>query len=156
MKRFFAILLFVLTLCYTASAQNVIIGERLPDLNLRKWLMDFQPEPTEYTCYLFYHSESERCKQALDIIKPLIDSSDSQMGLVIITKEGYEDAGVTLTEHLDDNIYVAFDLQGRAFRSIGVDFIPFCVICDKKRRAMWCGNAMTLTQSVLDKILTTK
>ncbi len=31
-----------------------------------------------------------------------------------------------------------------------------CVICDKKRRAMWCGNAMTLTQRVLDKILTTK
>ena len=156
MKRFFAILLFVLTLTCSVSAQNVIIDERLPDLNLRKWLMDFQPEPTEYTCYLFYHSESEQCKRALNIIKPLIDDTDSRMGLVIITKEEYEDAGVTLTGHLDDNVCVAFDINGRAYRSVGVDFIPFCIICNKKRQAMWCGNGATLTQTIMNKILTTK
>ncbi|MBR5139218.1 MAG: hypothetical protein IKV12_06700 [Alistipes sp.] len=156
MKRIFAILLFILLHHCSLSAQNVIIGERLPDLGLRKWLMDFQPEQREYTCYLFYHSESEVCKRALSVVKPLVDGGESRMGLVIITKEEYEDAGVTLTGYLDDNVCVAFDINGRAFRSVGVDFIPFCVICDKKRRAMWCGNAATLTQAVLNKILTTK
>ncbi len=156
MKKILMILFFVLTSLATASAQNVIVGEKLPDPSLRKWLMDLQPERGEYTCYLFYHSESALCAKSLNAIKPLVKEANAQLNLVIITKEEYKDAGVTLTEHLDDNIYVAFDLQGRAFRSIGVDFIPFCVICDKKRRAMWCGNAMTLTQGVLDKILTTK
>ena len=156
MKKILMILFVVLTSLATASAQNVIVGEKLPDPSLRKWLMDLQPERGEYTCYLFYHSESVLCAKSLNAIKPLVKEANAQLNLVIITKEEYKDAGVTLTEHLDDNIYVAFDLQGRAFRSIGVDFIPFCVICDKKRRAMWCGNAMTLTQSVMDKILTTK
>ncbi len=156
MKRLFAILFFISMQLCPISAQNVIVGERLPDLNLRKWLMDFQPEQREYTCYLFYHSESELCERALNVIKPLVGGDDSRVGVVIITKEEYEDAGVTLTGHLDDNVCVAFDINGRAFRSVGVDFIPFCVICDKKRRALWCGNGVTLTQAVLDKILTTK
>ena len=156
MKQILMILFFVLTSLTTASAQNIIVGERLPEFSLRKWLMDLPPERSEYTCYLFYHSESALCAKSLNTIKPLIKEANAQLNLIIVTKEEYKDAGVTLTEHLDDNIYVAFDLQGRAFRSIGVDFIPFCVICDKKRRAMWCGNTMTLTQSVLDKILTTK
>ena len=123
MKRFFAILLLLLTVTTAATAQNVIVGERLPDLSLRRWLMDLEPEQTEYTCYLFYHSESELCKKALSKIKPLIDSAEWELGLVIVTKEEYEDAGVTLTEHLDDRIGVAFDLQGRAFRSLEVNFI---------------------------------
>ena len=144
MKRFFAILLLLLTATTATTAQNVIIGERLPDLSLRRWLMDLEPEQTEYTCYLFYHSESELCKKALAKIKPLIESDEWELGLV------------TLTEHLDDRIGVAFDLQGRAFRSLEVNFIPFCVICDRKRRALWCGNGATLTNSVLDKILTIK
>ncbi len=156
MKRFFAILLLVFTVVTEASAQNVIIGEKLPDMSLRKWLMDLEPSQAEYTCYLFHHSESELCSRALNIIKPLIKEATPQLNLVIITKEEYEDAGVTLTEHLNDNVCVAFDLQGRAFRSVGVNFIPFCVICDKKRRALWCGNGVTLSQNVLDKILTTK
>lgn len=156
MKCFFAILLFVLMTAMSSSAQNVIIGEKLPDLSLRKWLMDFEPNQAEYTCYLFYHSESELCRKSLMAIKPLIQNSAPQLNLVVITKEEYADAGVTLTEHLDDYVYVSFDLQGRAFRSLEVNFIPFCVICDKKRRALWCGNGMTLTQNILDKILTTK
>ena len=156
MKKILTILFFVLTSLTTASAQNVIIGEKLPDLSLRKWLMDLPPERSEYTCYLFYHSESALCAKSLNAIKPLVKKANTQLNLIIVTKEEYKDAGVTLTEHLDDNIYVAFDLQGRAFRCIGVDFIPFCIICDSKRRAMWCGNAFTLSQSVLDKILTTK
>ncbi len=156
MKRFCVILLLALSSLTTSYAQSVIIGEKLPDMNLRKYLMDFQPEQTPYTCYLFYHSKSELCKRSLTAIKPLIKDTNAQLGLVIITKEEYEDAGVTLTEHLDDYISVAFDLQGRAFRSVNVNFIPFCIICDHKRRVLWCGNAATLTQNVLDKILTTK
>lgn len=156
MKRFFAILLYLLIVATTASAQDVIIGEKLPDLNLRKWLMDLEPEQTEYTCYLFIHSESELCKKSLAAIKPIIKNADSRLGLILITKEEYRDAGVALTSHLDDYISVAFDLHGRAFRNVEVSFIPFCIICDDKRRVMWCGNGATFTQSVLDNILTTE
>lgn len=157
MKRFFLCITLLVALCAEALGQNIIIGDRLPsDVRPRRWLMDLQPEEAEYTCILFYHSESHLCQRALKAIKPLVEQYNPQLNLVIITKEEYDNAGVALTEHLDDRVGVAFDDGGKAFRQLGVTFIPFCVVCDKKRHALWCGNGAMLTAEVMDKILTTR
>ena len=71
-------------------------------------------------------------------------------------RELYEKAGVALTEHLDDRVGVAFDEGGRLFKQLEVSFIPFCVVCDKKRRTQWCGNGAMFTRDVMNNILTTK
>ena len=157
MKRFFACIVFLFAIWGEGMCQNIIIGDKLPsDIRSRRWLMDMHPEASEYSCILFYHSESELCQQTLQKIKPLIEKYDPQLSLVIITKEEYDKAGVTLTEHLDDRIGVAFDDGGRIFKRLGVSFIPFCIICDRKRHALWCGNGAMLTEEVINKILTTK
>ena len=62
------------------------------------------------------------------------------LNLIIMTKEKYGDAGVALTEHLEDRIGVAFDDNGRTFRYFGVKFIPFCVIRDKKGQRGQCTS----------------
>ena len=157
MKRLFLCIMLLLATYGEASCQNIIIGDRLPsDVRPRRWLMDMQPEDADFTCVLFYHSESRLCQDALNHIKTILTSYGAQINLVILTKERYEDAGATLTQHLDDHVGIAFDEGGRIFRRIGVSFIPFCVICDKKRHALWCGNGATLTAEITDKILTTK
>ncbi len=69
------------------------------------------------------------------------------MNAVIVTKEDYDAAGVTLTEHLRrPRIGVAFDEDCRTFRYFLVNYIPYCVVCDHKRRAVWCGNAANLDE----------
>ncbi|MBR3886553.1 MAG: conjugal transfer protein TraF [Alistipes sp.] len=157
MKRLFLCITLLMTLCAEGFTQNIIIGEKLPsDVRQRRWLMDMQPEAADYTCILFYHSESPLCQRALMAIKPLVEQYGEQLNLVVITKEEYDKAGVALTEHLDDRIGIAFDDGGKAFRQLGVTFIPFCVVCDKKRHALWCGNGAMFTAEVMDKILTTK
>ena len=157
MKRIFLCLMLLLAPLSEALCQNIIIGERLPsDVRPRRWLMDMQPEAADFSCVLFYHSESEVCQAALAHIKPILEAYGAQVNLVIITKEQYADAGATLTQHLDDHVGIAFDEGGRIFRRIGVSFIPFCVVCDKKRHALWCGNGAMLTTDVMDKILTTQ
>ena len=156
MKRLFLCIIFLCALWGEGLCQNIIIGDKLPsDIRSRRWLMDLQPEAADYSCILFYHSESELCQKALNSIKPFIEKYP-QLSMVIITKEEYDKAGVTLTEHLDDRIGVAFDDGGRIFKRLGVSFIPFCIICDKKRHALWCGNGAMLTAEIIDKILTTK
>ena len=155
MKRLLALIILTLaTLHIECRAQSVIVGDRLPDLHLRRWLMDIQPDQSDYTCLLFHHSESEVCRQSLRSIAAMVEEYDTALNLVIITKEDYDKAGVTLTEYLDDRVGVAFDEGGRAFRALKVSFIPFCVVCDKHRRVVWCGNGNTLTHNVMDKILT--
>lgn len=157
MKRYAIILLAILFSATTyVKAENIVIGDKLPEMRLQAWLMDMQPDQASYTCILFYHTESELCKRSLKQIKRLVKANAPHFNMIIITKEDYKSAGVALTEHLADNIGVAFDDRGRTFRYFGVKFIPFCVISDSKRRAVWCGNGTSLDQATIDKILTTK
>lgn len=156
MKKIVTLLMLMLCYTYTASGENIIIGDKIPDLQLRAWLMDAEPDDAPFTCILFYHSESELCRQNLRHIKQLINAHPELLNLIILTKEEYSKAGVALTEQLSDNTGVAFDDRGRTFRSFGVKFIPFCVISDHKHRAVWCGNGNTLNGKIIEKILTTK
>lgn len=157
MKKAFIIFAVILFSAATkVTAENIVIGDKLPDMHIKAWLMDMQPEHADFTCILFYHSESELCKKSLKQIKRLLNTNAPHLNMVIITKEDYNTAGVALTEHLANNIGVAFDERGRTFRYFGVNFIPFCVICNNKHRAVWCGNGITLDQVIIDRILTTK
>ena len=151
-NRFFATLLTTLLLSFNAMGENIIVGERLPDISIRKWLMDTQPSDAEYTCILFYHSESKLCQKSLEFIEQYIATHNKSLNVIIITKEEYSRAGVTLTRHLNDYTGVAFDDNGRTFRYFGVKYIPFCVI-SRKNRAVWCGNGNLLNDNILDKIL---
>ena len=156
MRKILFVLTAILCLLETAKCQNVVIGEVAPDLKIKQWLMDLQPEESDYTCILFYHSESPQCRKNLAKVKNLCKAAENKMNMVILTKEKYSEAGVTLTEHLGNNTCVAFDDAGRSFRNFGVKFIPFCVICNKRKAVMWCGHAGTLNQQVIDRIINSK
>lgn len=151
MKKAIIIILAMLA-ATTLQAQNIIIGETVPKVHISQWLMDFRPEPAEYTCIVFYHSESQLCRDALPIIKRVVKNLNGSMSAVIVTKEAYDAAGVTLTEHLDDHIGVAFDDDSRTFRYFQVTYIPFCVIYDQKHRAVWCGNAASMDEGYLQQL----
>lgn len=158
MKRLLTIvaaLVFVMA-STSVKAQNIILEEKVPDSKIRAWLMDLQPDAADYTCIFFHHSQSPRCRECLPKVKKIVDSSEGKLNMVIITKEDYSKAGVTLTEYLNDKVGVAFDDGGRTFIAYGVRFIPFCVIYDKKGYAVWCGHAKSFNEKVFDRILTYK
>ena len=155
MKRFFAIIFAITTLPLSVEAQNIIIGDKIPEISVRKWLMDSEPSEAEYSCLLFYHSQSHLCQEALTTMKQHVNTYSDRLNLKIITKEDYKNAGVALTEHLKDRIGVAFDDTGKTFRDFGVKFIPFCVI-SRKNRVVWCGNASQLNSYTINKIIIAK
>ena len=156
MRLLLTILCSMAFMATSAEAQNIILGEKVPDSKFRSWLMDMQPDAADYTCILFHNSKSPRCQKHLPQIKRIVNSNEDKLNLIILTKEDYSKAGVALTEHLGDHIGVAFDDGGRTFTAYGVRFIPFCVIYDKKGYALWCGHAGSLTQEIFDRILTYK
>lgn len=114
--------------------------------------MDMQPDNTDYTCILFYHSQSPQCRKYVTRVKNLTKEAEGKMNVIILTKERHNEAGVTLTEHLNDLTTVAFDDGGRTFRAFGIKFIPFCVICNSKNKAVWCGHAGSLSKAIIEKI----
>lgn len=155
MKQFLITTILALC-CINATAQNVIIGEKVPELRIKQWLMDLQPESADFTCIVFHHSESPLCRQCLSNVKQLVKDFEQRINVVVVTKEAYNKAGTTLTEHLTDHTCVAFDDNGRTFRYFGVKFIPFCVITNHKRRALWCGNGNSLSETILQEIISQK
>lgn len=156
MRCFFTILAIILGLATGANGQNIVLGEVAPDLKIKQWLMDMQPDAADLTCVLFYHSESPQCRKSISRVKEFAAQFDGNMNVVILTKERYDKAGVSLTEHLGDHTAVAFDDEGRTFRAYGVKFIPFCVIYNSKRMAVWCGHAQGLSEKVAERIKNTK
>ena len=156
MRRVLIALAFIFGSIVTAHSQNITTGKVVPDLKIKQWLMDLRPDDADYTCVMFYHSESPQCHKYVSHIKSITKQASERINVIIITKEKYADAGVTLTEHLGGNVCVAFDDAGRSFRNFGIKFIPFCVIYNKKRIAQWCGHAGGLTPEILEKIVTIK
>ena len=154
--RHFLLTILLAWCSLAATAQNVIIGEKVPEMRIKQWLMDLQPEAAVFTCIVFHHSESLLCRQCLEKVKELADNFGRRLNVVIVTKESYSKAGTTMTQHLDDRIGVAFDDNGRTFRYFGIKFIPYCVITNHKRRAVWCGNGNLLNERIIHKIITEK
>ena len=87
MKRLILTLVIMLSAVVAASAQNVVIGEKLPETRFRKWLMDLQPEAADYTCMIFYHSESPLCRQCLRRVKNMVSKYGTKLNVIIVTKE---------------------------------------------------------------------
>ena len=77
MRKFLSVLIAVIGAATLANAQSVITGEVAPDLKVKQWLMDLQPEEADYTCIVFYHSESPQCRKWLGRVKSLTQSVEA-------------------------------------------------------------------------------
>lgn len=153
MKRF-TIIFFAFLFCIEiAQGQNVIIGEKIPTIKSGTWLMDAQPEQANFSCIIFYHSESKLCQESLKKMNALCKEYPGQFNLTIITKEEHDKAGVTLTSLISDYTGILFDESGAIFKNFGVKFLPFSVICNSKGRVLWCGNPATLNIDIFKDIV---
>ena len=48
-KKILTTLLLILA-ATALRAENIVIGEPVPKIHVRQWLMDFRPAPADYTC----------------------------------------------------------------------------------------------------------
>ncbi len=150
----FRIIILVLLLgsALSASAQRVALGERIPKIKAEAWLNDKSPEKSEFTYIEFAHSRTTPCLRTF--LKMQNDNTrfGEHLRGVIITKEPPEQISTTLREIASDYINIAFDTEGDIFRQFGVRYVPFGIIIDHKRRALWFGNPDTLNEDFFSKI----
>ncbi len=137
-----------------AKAQKIAIAERTPALEVSSWLREYTPAQHDYSCIVFIHSASMPCIESLNKIQELTKDVTDRLQVTVITKERREDAvGIVLTRLVESGCGVAFDNQGATFRSFGIKYTPFCVISDRKRRAVWFGNPQQLTAEQIKELL---
>ena len=79
MKRVTSLLAAVFLTLGTLQAQNIVIGERAPELKNITWLSDRQPVAAEFTLLVFFHSSNEGCMRALSNLETLSSKLDTKV-----------------------------------------------------------------------------
>lgn len=147
------ILALLLAASLSASAQRVALDERIPKIKSALWLDDKAPEKSQYTYIEFTHSRTVPCQQTLLRIRNN-NHFNENMRAVIITNESPEQISAELRKCAGGYVHVAFDKGGEIFRNFDVQYVPFGIVIDHRRKALWFGNPITLKEDFLDKITT--
>lgn len=147
-----ALLLVLALLPGGAAAQNIALGERVPEIKNTVWLDGHRAAPAAMTYIEFYHSESEISAAMLERLCRLCDDPECDLRLIIVTKEPVERIAPLLRPCLAPRIAVALDTSGRGFAAFGVSYLPFGVLVDAKKRALWMGNTLQMNKQLLLKI----
>lgn len=147
MRTKFAILLLFTTLSFTLSAQNVATGERLKRIKG----VEIEVVDNGYLYIGFIHSASEPCRLSTERCRQVL-SSRSDIKTIFFSKEKCENCAPWLQQLSDNGEQVVMEAS-EIFRSFDIDYAPFGVIIDHKRRAVWFGHPRILNEERLENIL---
>ena len=145
-----------LALTLPAAAQNLAIGERTPSMHIgyRHWMNGYVPPEREFNYIGFVHSASLLCVRGTEHAERII-AANGKIRMLIFTKESAAETGAWLGRYAAGNSGVACERE-YTFRSFGVNYAPFGVITDSKRRVLWFGNPKQLTEEFLQKLTDTE
>ncbi|WP_418426362.1 hypothetical protein [Alistipes sp.] len=151
MKKALLILSFALaSAAGSATAQNVVLGDRVPDLKAPKWLDDRQPAAAPATYIEFFHSSNPACVTSLDKLKKLTGKLGTKLRVIVVTKEDPAKIASLLKPYLSQQIGVALGAE-KGFTAFGVTYVPFGVLTDAKNRAVWMGNSLQFNEKLIEQ-----
>lgn len=150
MKKVLLILSFALaSAAGRAAAQNVVLGERVPELKAPKWLDDREPTAAPATYIEFFHSSNPACTASLDKLKKLTGKLGTKLRVIVVTKEdAAKIAPPLLRPYLSQQITVVLGAE-KGFTAFGVTYVPFGVLTDAKNRAVWMGNSLQFNEKLI-------
>ncbi len=154
MKRIAIIVAMMLAAVTHVQAQNLRLGEKVPSINVDSKLgKELNLGTKEYVCMIFIHSESLPCIKAFadmgDMRTTLLDNLD----IVLVTTE-QRDIEADIAQRIDTlGMTLAFDTERKTFKAFGINYVPFCVIFDKRRsKAQWFGPVNQLNRDIILEI----
>lgn len=153
MKRTILLTIIALLTSFATRAQEIVIGERVPELRPSEWLGATPAEDDRRaTLLVFYHTESQPCVEALPQLEKLARTMKDGR-VIVVAMEPKERIAPSLARYMSAQFYVAIDQSGRAFESYGIRYVPFGVLVDSKGRAQWIGNPTLATPESIKRNL---
>ena len=109
MKRVLLLLTVVFCTLGASHAQNIVIGERAPELKSVTWLASRNPAAADLSYLVFFHSSNKGCTASLDALRDLSNKLGSKLRIIIITQEDSEKIAPILTPYISERIGVAIN-----------------------------------------------
>lgn len=152
MKKAILLILAALLLPLAATrAQNIALGDRVPELKVQSWLDDKTPAQAERCFVNFFHSANQASVNSVKRLKEISRQMGPRLKVVIVAYEGEEKVAQFLRPYLSENFGVAFDPEGKLYKGYGVNYIPFGMLLDAKNRLLWLGNSLQITTDLIEK-----
>ncbi|MBR2429361.1 MAG: thioredoxin family protein [Alistipes sp.] len=158
MKRIIIIMTTALLWCASANAQNIRLGEKIPEISVESILGEqLRLIEQEYTCLIFMHSKCEPCATALPQFHKIASPISERLAVVLLTNES-SDMEEELNQRFGSYVTsIAFDRNKHTYRAFGINFVPFGVIYHtKNRRIEWFGSIQQLDNAQLNAICKTQ
>ena len=151
MKKVLLILSFATVSAFGgAAAQNVVLGDRVPELKAQKWLDARQPATAPATYIEFFHSSNPACVTSLDKLKKMTGKLGTKLRVIVVTKEDTAKIASLLRPYLSQQISVVLGAE-KGFTAFGVTYVPFGVLTDAKNRAVWMGNSLQFNEKLIEQ-----
>ena len=152
MKHLFYIIIAIIALSFSTSAeaQTIALRECTPRVKKANWLNGNIPQKCDYTYIEFILSGSVTCRNSAERIHKIV-SELGNIAFVLISHQGASDIDHWVTEHINPTSGVIIDDE-RIRTSFGVNYAPYGVILDHKRRALWFGNPQLLDKNTIEKL----
>ena len=137
--------------CNIANAQSIALGEKTPRFKNIKWLNGNAPTKGEFTYIEFIHSASLPCRRSAERIYKIVEGFENT-AFVLVSHQSASEIDNWVTSYVNERAGVVVD-DNRIRASFGVNYAPYAVILDHKRRALWFGNPQLLDQKMIEKIV---
>ena len=154
MKRIAIIVAIILAAVTNVEAQNLRLGEKVPTISVESELgRELNLGTKEYVCMIFIHSESTPCIEAFANMGNMRTTLLDNLDIVLITTE-HRDIEAEIAQRIDTlGMTLAFDIDRKTFKSFGINYVPFCVIFDKRRgKVQWFGPVKQLNRNIILEI----
>jgi hypothetical protein len=156
MSRFFQILiaLCALFVASTSQAQTIALGERTQRVKQAKWLDGKVPPKNKFTYIEFIHSASQPCRLSAERIFKIVNEFDN-ISFVLISHQKLTEIDAWVLNFVGERSGVIIE-DSSIRQSFGVNYAPYAVVLDHKRRALWFGNPRLLDRKKIEQIVTNK
>ena len=151
MKRILMLLTAILVVA-SVEAQTIALGERTPRLKNVKWLNGNEPRKSDFTYIEFIHSASVPCRNSAERIYGIIKSFDN-LFFVLVSHQDAAEIDEWVMHYIGERSGVIVN-DSYVRISFGVNYAPYAVILDHKRKALWFGNPQLLDRTMIEKLIT--
>ena len=147
MRTKLAILFALLLGTGSLWSQNTAIGVRAPRVRT------FKPriEAGKFLYVGFVHSPSRPCAISAPKVIELINNNEA-FSVVLFTREPQGPCEQWLIDIFSNGCEVQMGAD-EIFQKYGVEYAPFGVILDHKRKVLWQGNPQTLDKLEIENII---
>ncbi len=145
-----ALMAIVLLLASNAEAQTIALGERTPRIKKAKWLNGNAPQKSDFTYIEFIHSASQPCRASAERIHKIVNKFGN-ISFVLVSHQKASEIDEWITAHIDAQSGVIIE-DNRLRTSFGVNYAPYAVIINHKRRALWFGNPQLLDRKTIENL----